>query len=128
MPCADQISSCTGLFLEQLQPAHPQLHASGMPHPTQLLPGVHVQPLLSSPLAMQTAMVRDIMVEHLVAGADSLLEAAPASTTAAKQQLLGLLNGILYTIIGLGSTLAGDWPQDPGRWAVIGQVSSFGAV
>lgn len=74
---------------------------------------------------MQTAMVKEIVAEHLTAGAERLLTAAPASTTAAKQQLLGLLNGMLYTIIGLGSTLAGDWPRDAGQWAVIGKVHTL---
>ena len=73
-------------------------------------------------LWVQTALVKEVMTEHLEAAAGRLLDASASGSAPAKQQLMGLLNGMLYTIIGQGSTLGGDWQQPPGPWAVVGQV------
>ena len=72
---------------------------------------------------MQVAFAQELMQEHISAAADQLLHDPPAAgSTAAKTQLLGLLQGILYTIVGFGSTFAGHWEHPQGAWAVVGQV------
>ena len=89
-----------------------------------LSPAIHTFFLvLRCSLRAQVAFARELTEEHLASAAAKLLEDPPsASSTAGKTQLVGLLQGMLYTIIGLGSTLGGDWTAPPGAWAVVGQV------
>lgn len=72
---------------------------------------------------MQVAFAEELIQEYVVDASAQLLEPLPAgSSTAGKMQPLGILQGMLYTIVGLGSTLGGFWDQPHGSWAVVGQV------
>ena len=74
--------------------------------------------------ACQVAFAEELIQEYLVEGSAQLLEPPPggSSSTAGKMQPLGILQGLLYTVVGLGSTLGGSWEQPHGSWAVVGQV------